>query len=167
MNQGAVAIVRLHPGLQSGLAALFADIRARGDDEYFHPHPFTEADAERVCGYAGADLYVAATSAAQVVGYGMLRGWDEGFDIPSLGILISASARRRGIGKMLMAYLHQAAAKRGARRIRLKVHAANEPAVSLYRNLGYVFVGEERGQMVGYLDLSTLPQVHLPNASAP
>jgi ribosomal protein S18 acetylase RimI-like enzyme len=50
---------------------------------------------------------------SRIVGYGMLRGWDEGYSVPSLGILVRAEACGQGIGKLLMEHLHLAPASGG------------------------------------------------------
>ena len=89
-----------------------------------------------------------------VIGYGMLRGWDDGYETPSLGIAIAPGMQGRGLGRMLMEFLHAEARQRGADRIRLKVHAENVRAVALYQSLGYEFPGGEGGQMTGFLALA-------------
>ncbi|MFY3742678.1 GNAT family N-acetyltransferase [Anaeromyxobacter sp. Red801] len=148
---------RVGPDLEAALAELFSALVAAGDDRSFHPHPFTpEAAAERAR-YAGLDVYCAAVVAGRVLGYGMLRGWDEGYAVPSLGIAIHPAARGLGLGRLVMEYLHCEARRRGAPRIRLKVYPANAAAVALYRSLGYEFQGEERGQLVGYKALPARP----------
>jgi ribosomal protein S18 acetylase RimI-like enzyme len=136
--------------LERPLAELFAAFVAAGDDRTFHPHPFTpEAAAERAR-YRGKDVYAVAVAAGRALGYGMLRGWDEGYEIPSLGIAIHPAARALGLGRALMLYLHAEARRRGAPRIRLKVYPDNESAIALYRSLGYDFGGaREAGQLVG------------------
>jgi [ribosomal protein S18]-alanine N-acetyltransferase len=143
---------RLSPALESGLAAFFADLTAAGDDRYFHPHPFTAAEAARLCLYAGPDLYYAAV-ADRVLGYGLLRGWDEGYSVPSLGIAVHPAARGTGIAGAFMHFLHSAAAARRAPKVRLKVYSGNTAAKRLYERLGYEFAGESRGQLVGYFTL--------------
>jgi ribosomal protein S18 acetylase RimI-like enzyme len=143
---------RLTPGLEAGLAAFFSDLRAAGDDRFFHPHPFTAEEAARICGYAGRDLYFAAV-AGRVLGYGLLRGWDEGYEVPSLGVAVHPTARGTGLARAFMHYLHAAAAVRRAPRVRLKVYHGNVAARRLYERLGYVFGGESNGQLVGVLSL--------------
>lgn len=146
---------RVGPDVQHALAEFFADLVAAGDERAFHPHPFTpEAAAERA-GYAGLDVFCVAVAGGRVLGYGMLRGWDEGFSVPSLGIAIHPAARGIGLGRTVMAYLHSEARRRGAIRVRLKVYPDNAAAVALYRSLGYEFTGTEDGQMVGFKTLSS------------
>ncbi len=89
----------------------------------------------------------------EVLGYGMLRGWDDGWKIPSLGIALDPRIRGNGTGEMLMHFLHAAARRRGATKVRLKVYPDNRTAIALYKKLGYVFATEEAGQLVGYITL--------------
>lgn len=143
------------PDLEPALSAFFADLASDPEAERFHPHPFTPGEAAGRCRYQGADVYCVAVAAGRILGYGMLRGWDEGYAVPSLGIAIHARARGIGLGRALMAYLHSEAARRGAERIRLKVYPDNAVAVALYRSLGYEFAGGlEQGQLVAYKPLS-------------
>lgn len=132
---------------------LFSDLQAAGDEAQFHPHPLVPAEAARLASYSGEDLYYIVTEGPRVLAYGMLRGWDAGFEVPSLGISVHPAERGAGLGKMLMEFLHAAARRKGASQIRLKVYPANTAALRLYRDLGYEFGAEEEGQLVGVLQL--------------
>jgi ribosomal protein S18 acetylase RimI-like enzyme len=136
------------------LTKFFENITARGADRYFHPHPLTADEAVRRCQHVGKDVYAALLSDNEILAYGMLRGWDEGYEIPSLGIAVDPAHQGRGYGRMLMQYLHEVARARGAVKVRLRVHPENERAISLYRSLGYVFSDQQRGETVAFLDLS-------------
>jgi GNAT superfamily N-acetyltransferase len=125
----------------------------RPDERQFHPHPLTRGEAERLARYDGPDVYAAVVDSGCAVGYGLLRGWEEGYEVPSLGIAVHPEARGLGVAGTLMGYLHAAARERGARRVRLRVYPDNEPARRLYDRLGYRFDGQEDGQLVGYLEL--------------
>ena len=85
----------------------------------------------------------------------MLRGWDEGYAIPSLGVVIHPEAQGQGIGRLMMEFLRIAAIRREAEKIRLRVALAHKPALSLYRSLGYDLRpdGDERF-LVGFLSLT-------------
>lgn len=48
-----------------------------------------------------------------------------------------ADARRQGLGRRVVGALHAFAAEAGARRAYLQVEAANDPAIALYRSLGF------------------------------
>ena len=146
---------RLSPALEPGLSKFFEALVAAGDDKFFHPHPFTATEAARLCAYTGHDLYYAATCGDEVRAYGMLRGWDEGYSVPSLGIAVHPAARGQGLARSLMLFLHSAAAVRRSPRIRLKVYPHNLAARTLYERLGYHFGDESGGQLVGILSLET------------
>src|SRR6185436_21131730 len=94
----------------------------------FHPHPFTPEHALTIANYNGRDYYAGMLIGDEMVAYGMLRGWDEGFEIPSLGIVVGASYRGLGLGRGMMDYLHAVARDRGAITIRLKVYKSNTVA---------------------------------------
>ncbi len=154
----ALECIRATPGWEEPLADFLTTLAENGDAKDFHPHPLDAEGASAVCRYAGVDLYYLLVEARRVLAYGMLRGWDEGFEVPSVGVAVRPDARGSGLGLLLMRFLHAAAARRGATAVRLRVRHDNEPAVQLYRSLGYVFVGEEREQLVGRLDLQPLSQ---------
>lgn len=144
---------RLRPPLQMCLTAFFEALNARGDDRWFHPHPFTAVEAARLCAYQGRDLYYAAVARDAVLAYGMLRGWDEGYETPSLGIAVHPDARGLGLARTFMGFLHTAASLQGARRVRLKVYPENAAARRLYESLGYRLELAADGQLLGVLDL--------------
>jgi ribosomal-protein-alanine N-acetyltransferase len=144
---------RLAPALRPGLIALFDELADRGDERWFHPHPLTAGEAARLCAYEGRDLYYAAVAGESVLAYGLLRGWDEGYAVPSLGIAVHPEARGHGLARAFMGFLHAAASLRGAKRVRLKVYPDNAAARRLYERLGYRLEPADDGQLLGLLDL--------------
>jgi ribosomal protein S18 acetylase RimI-like enzyme len=78
----------------------------------------------------------------------MLRGWDEGYTVPSLGIGIRREFERQGLGREMMVALHQVAREMGATAVRLRVHPDNVGAAALYRAMGYQEVGIERTEIL-------------------
>ena len=142
------------PGHAAALARFFDVLRTHGVGEWFHPHPLTADAARARATYVGGDLYAVLVEGDEVLGYGMLRGWDEGYQVPSLGIAIRPEVQGQGLGRLMMEFLRAAALRRGAGSIRLRVHPDNVPAVTLYRALGYRLAKEDRGpDLLGYLDL--------------
>ena len=137
------------------LVQFFDELAGSADEHFFHPHPFDAATAQQIAHYAGQDLYYGAVYKNCLMGYGMLRGWDAGYDVPSLGVAVHPQARGMGIGKLVMYFLHAAARCRGATQVRLKVHWENQVALTMYQRLGYVFEEEaaQDGQVVGLVAL--------------
>ncbi|WP_323004580.1 GNAT family N-acetyltransferase [Denitromonas sp.] len=142
MGHTSLEMVRLAPQWQGGLLQFLNDLKESGDDVFFSPHPTDEDSIRRIASFDGKDLYYLLVEKNRVLGYGMLRGWDEGYQIPSLGLAIHPTARGLGLGKMLMDFLHLLASRRGAGKVRLRVRANNEKAICLYKSLGYVFEKE-------------------------
>jgi ribosomal protein S18 acetylase RimI-like enzyme len=142
-------------GVAPALALLRA-VAAGPDGRFFTPHPFTEAVLGGLASAPGRDHYYLLMSGNEALAYGLLRGWNEGYDVPSVGLAVSPAARGRGLGRMMMAFLHAVARTQGAERVRLRVHPENGKAVSLYRSLGYSFEPSDSvtGLMVGLKDLT-------------
>lgn len=135
------------------LSLFFKEMINNGDNKYFNPHGFSKEDAINICNYDGLDVYYAAFRGAEIIGYGILRGWAEGYQTPSLGIAIGKSARGLGLGRTMMCFLHSAAKVRGAKKIRLTVYKENAIAKKLYESLGYTFEDKYEDSLLGILEL--------------
>lgn len=127
------------------------------DSPYFTPHPLTRKHARDLGGILHSDIHAVISQghgdSENGLAYGMLRGWAK-YKIPSLGIAVDPRVRGRGVGLLMMTYLHVYARLRGAPAIRLRVYPENSTAIQLYTRLGYVWQnGLEDGQRVGILQL--------------
>lgn len=146
----------LGPDDVGALARFFAAIEAdAGAVGYFHPHPFDEATAETICTRTGRDEYFAVFDEGEVVGYGMLRGWDEGYEVPAFGVCVRGDQRGRGLGHVLLGFAIDRARDAGAPSVMLKVFDDNLPARALYESFGFTFSERtpDGAQLVGRLDL--------------
>jgi ribosomal-protein-alanine N-acetyltransferase len=145
------------PGDAEQLGELFVALATGPEAGQFHPHPLTVEAARRVAGGAASrkDIYFAAFLGNRLVGYGMLRGWDEGYSIPSFGVAVAAAYRGRGVGRALLRYAIESARGRGAETMMLKVHVDNPGARNLYESEGFVFgpSPDDPGQVKGLLAL--------------
>jgi len=157
---GSLEIVRLSDATVPGVLALLRTLDAAGEAEFFRPHPFTEEHLRQIARPEERDLYHVATVGGEAAGYGLLRGWEEGYEVPSLGIAIHPNWRSIGLGTAMMHFLHSAARVRGSKRVRLRVLDTNAVAIALYRRTGYVFQEEPVFQpsgarmLVGYKELA-------------
>lgn len=156
MNSDKVQYHLLSREWEKMLNRFFEQISKTNDVQFFHPHSFDSKTAARLCRFDGRDLYYIQTIGKDITGYGMLRGWDHGYEIPSLGIIIHPDDRGRGLGKAFMKFLHDQAEQHHACRIRLKVYKANTTALNLYQKMGYRFEQEEREQLVGFCTLGDM-----------
>lgn len=135
----SMELVRLSPYWQKGLKLFLQDLKDGGDEIFFSPHATDDISISKISNHNGKDLYYLIVEGKRVLGYGLLRGWDEGYTIPSLGVAIHPSARGIGLGKLFMDFLHMLALRRGANKVRLRVNRKNERAIGLYKSLGYAF----------------------------
>lgn len=133
----AIECVLLRPGREQALSRFFADLAAAGDDAFFHPHPSDVASLRAIAEQPGKDLHLVFVEGDDVRAYGLLRGWNEGYAIPSLGIAVHPGARAHGLGRLVMDYLEAMARHRGSPAIRLRVHTDNARAIGLYERRGY------------------------------
>jgi ribosomal protein S18 acetylase RimI-like enzyme len=139
------------------LAALFEALATDAETvRFFHPHPLTPAYAVELCRRVATcrDRYFVARYRSHLIGYGMLRGWDEGFAVPSFGACVYPDVRGVGLGQALLAHAVQQSIALGAPRLRLTVYKANERGIHVYRKFGFVFTEKNEHELVGLLDLT-------------
>jgi lipopolysaccharide/colanic/teichoic acid biosynthesis glycosyltransferase/ribosomal protein S18 acetylase RimI-like enzyme len=136
-----------------GDAATLMDLLSGIDRSFFRPHPFTMEEAQRIAHQTGRDVYGMLMEGDRPVAYGLLRGFDEGYATPALGIAVRTDAQGRGFARMTMTALHEQASVRGAETIRLRVSHDNARARRLYESFGYSYRGEDRGELVMVLGL--------------
>lgn len=117
----------------------FLNSNARLRFEHFFPHPFDMDYLIYLLLNRTKDYYCMIILNDKVVAYGMLRGWEEGYEIPSLGVAVDSSFRGKGFGRLMCDYLKMIAKLKGSTKIRLRVHKDNLQARGLYESLGYEF----------------------------
>lgn len=154
----APRFVRLSHALFEPFAGFLTELEANGDHAFFHPHAFDPESARSIVSLAeaGPDEYWVLVE-HEVLAYGMLRGWAEGYAVPSLGLAVSPRHRGRGLARAMMHHLHGLARDRGAAHVRLKVERRNLTARRLYETLGYVLQDHSPTELLGILALANDP----------
>ncbi|MFC1927501.1 GNAT family N-acetyltransferase, partial [Chloroflexota bacterium] len=95
----------------------------------------------------GNHYYIYLDELGKFAGYGMLRTFGK-YDIPTLGSVIWKRYRARGNGERLVKELIEKAQELEYRKIRLKVSSQNKIAYRLYREAGFIELGQsENGQI--------------------
>ena len=93
--------------------------------------------ADHTCFFTAVD-----GESGKIVGYvGMLIAADVG---EIINVAVTASYRRMGIGRALLAETERAARMRELVELQLEVRASNAPAIALYSSLGYAAVGRRK-----------------------
>jgi ribosomal protein S18 acetylase RimI-like enzyme len=157
----ALDVASLTLGDADDLVRFFAAVSA--DDEvrqFFHPHPLTADYARELCArVAGCrDRYYLARFEGRPVAYSMLRGFDEGYLVPSFGCCTLADLRDAGLGGALLMHAVEESRRLGASTLRLTVSRANLRAVALYRRCGFQLRAKGEEEWVGLLDLERVPR---------
>ena len=106
----------------------------------FNPFPLTRDTAYQIACENHLDKYYIAIFEEKITGLGMLRGWEENFPIPSLGLLIDKDFQGMGLGKLMLKYMINEVKRLGCSRIRLTVNATNRYAIDLYNSVGFIEV---------------------------
>ncbi|MEM0438611.1 MAG: ribosomal protein S18-alanine N-acetyltransferase [Sulfolobales archaeon] len=83
------------------------------------------------------DLFIVCRSGEKIVGYaiGVIENYGRTGHIVS--ICVHKDHRRKGVGRILMETLEKLFIEKGAIEAKLEVRVSNEPAISLYRSMGY------------------------------
>lgn len=106
-------------------------------------HPWSRELIERELDHAWSRLLLAAEHGPdgeeRVLGY--IVFWLVHDEVHVLNVATALEARRRGVGRALMAAAEEAGRARGARLATLEVRRSNAPAIALYRAIGYRQVG--------------------------
>jgi RimJ/RimL family protein N-acetyltransferase len=92
-----------------------------------------------------AAVFVAETPAGVVGRVSIARdGNPVSHHVAELGLMVDAGERRRGIGTALMEEAVEWARASGVTKVELHVFPHNEPAIALYRKLGFAEEGHRR-----------------------
>lgn len=156
-----VIIREIQPVDCRALARFLEDNNIPEVTRHFRPFPLTSDTAYQIACTTHLDRYYIVLLGNRIVGLCMLRGWDEGFEIPSFGILVDRRFHGRGLGRQIAEFAIKVAQRSGCNRMRLSVYATNAPALHLYASLGFqeadrevVMVDGERDEkIIMYKDL--------------
>jgi GNAT superfamily N-acetyltransferase len=85
----------------------------------------------------GGHIFIAESSAGEVAGTSaLLRGADGGYWLAKMAV--APHARGRGIGRLLAVAAIEKARSLGVRQVALLSNTVLEPAIQLYRSLGFI-----------------------------
>jgi ribosomal protein S18 acetylase RimI-like enzyme len=132
-----IVIEPVEAGHAQALADLFDRNRVSVVNDSFDPFPLTADEARRIALKPRLDAYFVASMKAELIAMSMLRGFDDGYAVPSFGIFVDYRHHGHGVGRWLTTWTVGEARRRGCLAIRLSVYASNTAALGLYRSLGF------------------------------
>lgn len=138
-------------------ARALSELLRAGRPEYarfFYAFSFDADDVARMLAGCGEDVYMGLLWGGELAGFFMLRGWDEGYEVPSLGAFIAEKYRGRGLMQLTVELTKVICRLRGAARVMYKSHPDNAPAKKAAA-MGFKQGGVDSatGNLVFYLDV--------------
>ena len=133
---------RLRPVDADALGALFERNDVPAVTDLFCPFPLTRATAHQLLRDGCKDLFFGLFHGGQLTAFSMLRGFDEGYAIPSFGLLVDRPQQRRGYGRALLRHTCRYADRAAVARVRLTVFLDNPGARALYEAEGFAAEAE-------------------------
>jgi RimJ/RimL family protein N-acetyltransferase len=130
-------------------AALSALLKSSPADyvKHFNPFSFEVAALEKVISSAREDVLTAVEirdgADAELAGFYMLRGLDEGYTVPMYGVFIGHKYRNKGLGLLTLVHAETNCRLNHIDRLLLKVHPQNVPAKKLYEAQGFASVRQD------------------------
>jgi GNAT superfamily N-acetyltransferase len=149
---GGLVFREIEPGHYEALSSFLGRNDVPAVVRTFSPFPMTDETARRIALEPRRDRYYGAFDGGRVVALSMLRGWDEGYEVPSFGIVVDHEWHGRGVGTRMTEFTVGEARRLGCRRVRLTVYASNAAAVRIYAAQGFVERGREPVLLAGAPD---------------
>jgi ribosomal protein S18 acetylase RimI-like enzyme len=130
----------------SALEALFVANDVKEVTASFDPFPLSRERARTIAMQPRRDSYYALVEGSELLGMSMLRGADDGYEVPSFGIFVDRRHQGRGLGRLLTELTLEQARRQGAPAVRLSVYADNVAARRLYESLGFAEAERDAGE---------------------
>lgn len=110
---------------------------------FFDPFPLDDKTAELIIQKTIKDKFLICIFEEEIIAMSMLRGWDEGYIFPSIGIIVDHRYQGHGIGRRITEYSLEMAKKLNCKKVRLSVYDDNIIAINLYKSMGFKEIGKE------------------------
>ena len=131
-----IEIKELQSEQASFLSALILNAH-RDHTKYFTAFSFKEDAIKKIINDAVNDKYFGIFINNNLVGFYMLRGFDEGYEVPSYGVWISDKFSRLGLSKLTLQHAITYCKVNNIKNIMLKVHPENIVAKNIYEAFGF------------------------------
>ncbi|MCP4971776.1 MAG: GNAT family N-acetyltransferase [Arcobacter sp.] len=105
--------------------------------KYFHPFDFNENSIKNILKKTKLDQFFGIFINELLIGFYILRGFDEGYTIPSYGVMISQKFSKFGLGKLSLQHAISFCKINKVEKIMLKVHPKNLTAKRIYESFGF------------------------------
>jgi len=123
--------------------------------QYFTPFSIDRLYIRQQLEKAKQDLFFGFYLFDEFIAFYMLRGFDEGFKVPSYGVFVSEKYKSLGIGRLSLQHAITHCKINHLKKIMLKVHPENVIAKKMYERIGFYQVGtdQKNNNLIFYKDL--------------
>ncbi len=127
----------------------------RNYSKYFIPFSFDLKTIKKILSKLSDDMFFGVYSNEELVGFYMLRGFDEGYDVPSYGVWISEKYSGLGLSKFTLQHAITFCKINKIKKLMLKVHPDNILAKNIYESFGFINEGidEKNSNFIYYKNL--------------
>ena len=140
MNKIPLEIIILNKTYAKDVLDLF--LRTKKEySKYFIPFEFNLNIIESFFGNAKKDLFFGLFVDKKMIGFYMLRGFDEGFKVPSYGVFIDENYSGKGLGQLTLFHAISQCKILNVKKLLLKVHPDNLSAKHIYEKNGFIIEG--------------------------
>ncbi|HEY6802742.1 MAG TPA: GNAT family N-acetyltransferase [Pyrinomonadaceae bacterium] len=121
---------------------------------FFYAFEFSEEHIAQILSRRIKDVYSGLFWQGELVGIFMLRGWDDGYEVPSFGVFVDEKYRGGAFMKISLELAKLICRLSGCRRLRATIHPDNVSSRGAIR-LGFVESGgtTEAGNIIYHMDL--------------
>lgn len=110
--------------------------------KYFLPFDTTPQSLSAMLANTREDRFWGIRSGPNLIGMFMLRGLDQGYQIPSFGVYIAQKSSGKGLSKLALHYVLAWCRLNECEAIILSVHPNNVYARRVYETTGFQFTGK-------------------------
>jgi len=120
--------------------------------QYFVPFAFDSETILKILSNVIKDQYYGIFTKNNLIGFYMLRGFDEGYEIPSYGVWVAKDFSSKGISKLTLQHAISFCKINNIKKIILKVHPDNVIAKNIYESFGFIYEGVDKriGHLIYY-----------------
>jgi ribosomal-protein-alanine N-acetyltransferase len=148
----------LGPQDEPALVRFFQENNRPEVTSLFRAFAFDAASAERICREPRRDRYFAMFEGHEIACFGMLRGWDEGFDVPTFGLVADHRFNGRGHGWRMWNWVMELGRELGCARMRITTDQSNTLILRMALKLGFLQTRELPNSRVELMAELTLPR---------
>jgi hypothetical protein len=121
---------------------------------FFYAFGADEAAIAEMLTAVEKDIYSGVFWQSKLIGIFMLRGWDEGFDVPAFGVLIDEQFRGGSLMRLTLETAKLICRLAGAKKLMAKIHPDNvTPRGARRLGLHQTGVEEATGNIIYHLEL--------------